>query len=218
MRFSSYLITYRVRDRDLLDYWRELMQLPRLIRPYRKSTPPSELPKGLPIGIIALGVTVLFFGAVPIFRSQQARSWPVAEGRITSSRVHDFVGSRGGRQYSPKIEYLYSPDGLRHYRGTRITFGDYASSTRNDAESILSRYPVGSRVPVFYDPRCPRVSVLEPTFTLFNAFFAFWGTVVTGVGVYILTAAGRARRQKAGQGPPASRAPGVERRRSGPEA
>ena len=83
MRFSSYLVTYRVRDRDLLDCWRELMQLPRLIGPYRKSTPLSEVPKGVPIGVIALGVTVLLFGAVPFFGIQPR--WTMAPSQTMSS-------------------------------------------------------------------------------------------------------------------------------------
>jgi hypothetical protein len=126
---------------------------------------------------IGLGgmIFVLLFGGAGfflIYRSLQSRkqaeasqSWPstpgvVAESRVTSSTSTDSDGDTS-TTYSPHVEYTYQVGG-QEYRGKDITFGfkqGYGNPSK--AEEMVTRYPEGSPVTVFYDPAKPQRSVLE---------------------------------------------------------
>jgi len=88
-----------------------------------------------------------------------ARRWPVVTGTVQSSRIEK-VRSRFGSIYKLHIEYTYPVAGITYSSDQRrFDDDDYAYKS---ATSRLARYPVGAQVPVFYDPRDPSSSVLEP--------------------------------------------------------
>lgn len=80
-----------------------------------------------------------------------------------------------GYQYVPIVEYEYSYRG-KAYSSSKRRAGNYASGASEEAEAILSRYPVGGRVTVFVDPEDPDNSVLE-----FGATPLSWICIILGV-------------------------------------
>ena len=84
--------------------------------------------------------------------------------------------------YYPQLEYEYSIGG-RNYTGTRIAMilprSDFRFKKR-----IYEQYPVGTLVSVFYDPRDPENSVLEPGVQ--ERVITFWDFVKISVGLLFL--------------------------------
>ncbi len=118
---------------------------------------------GTPFAVVGI---VLVAIAMHIFSSDSAtRSWPTADGVITSSKLDTntvqakdragYLRYRGS--YVPKVSYNYTVDG-RQLEGSRITREPRAD---DHGDVVVAQYPVGKTVKVYYDPKDPASSVLE---------------------------------------------------------
>ena len=115
-----------------------------------------------PFLLVLIGVIAVIYGGVNLRKAMRSKGWPGAKGRILSSEVRAVQWSRG-IEYRPQIHYVYFVDN-DSYTSSRISFSDfdYANNTRQDvAQKVVSRYPVGAAVDVYYDPGDPGNSVLE---------------------------------------------------------
>lgn len=131
---------------------------------------------GQVLALSAFGAVVALIVA-GIGRSvNQAKSWPVAPGRIEKSQVEEFEGWIGsGRKgsdrrpqtlYRTDIVYSYKV-GERTYRGT--SFGSQATITANyrrGVEKAVARFKVGDAVKVHYNPKNPSESLVGPRMPL----------------------------------------------------
>jgi hypothetical protein len=82
------------------------------------------------------------------------------EGRLVSSSTYT-------SKWKKKIYYHYSIEyeftvGGKNYRSDEITFNNNYSLDQEFAQTYISKYPVGKKVTVYYDPHDPSFSVLEP--------------------------------------------------------
>ena len=144
----------------------------------------------LAVGVVLTGGGLwLAYGVgKPILDNAQASSqWPGVVGTIQSSRVAESRSSKGRRNYSADVRYLYAV-GDRSYTGNTVWFGDnYKSSNASQAHATVERFRPGAKVPVFYDPARPDVAVLDPGVSHSSyAVFAI-GWVVAGIGCVICT-------------------------------
>lgn len=100
------------------------------------------------------------------------RRWPVAMGRVLSSKVEEYktdagAGNFGGPRgrltlYRPVVVYEYDVQGQR-FRGHRIAQSPGMDRGAPDvAQTIVARYHSGRRVDVRYNPVRPSECVLEP--------------------------------------------------------
>ena len=91
------------------------------------------------------------------------RHWPVVEGEVVASEVSLAATHRSAddTDAKPDIRYRYEVLGTS-YEGHRIRFGSPSHVTRLQAEELTGKYPKGAKVRVFYDPKRPSQSVLEP--------------------------------------------------------
>jgi hypothetical protein len=110
---------------------------------------------GLPFGLLPLG-----FGTWQIWREFSPRKWPTVSGAILSSRINATPTGYGGKEFTPVVEYEYRFNG-QSFKSSRRRLRHYASGQSADAEAIHFRYPAGSSVTVFVNPRKPEKSVLE---------------------------------------------------------
>ncbi len=147
------------------------------------SSEPSTLPTGLvPALLIALPIPALILGLLVrnLLQVRRAQAWSQTQGEIVVSRVaaehKRLPNSTTQVRNRPVVEYTYRV-GEQDYRGARIGIGE-----PTDLEPTLARYPVGARVPVFYDPAQPSQAVLERTLPV------SLGCLVTGVVVLLLGA------------------------------
>lgn len=124
------------------------------------------------IGGIAFAV-----GWHQVGQSNAAASWPSTDATIITSRVVSRQ-VRDRRDYSwhtvtqPEIVFRYEVDG-RAYDGTKLDPTGFMSSGGAD---VVARYPLGTHVRAYYDPRNPADAALT------NA--------ATGVGRYVFLAIG----------------------------
>jgi hypothetical protein len=87
-------------------------------------------------------------------------SFSSAEGKIVSSSTYTTRWKRK-TYYHYSIEYAYIVNGKNH-RSDEITFNHNYSLDQEFAQTYISKYPVGKKVTVHYDPHDPSFSVLEP--------------------------------------------------------
>jgi Protein of unknown function (DUF3592) len=140
---------------------------------------------------IAKGVTVsglaLCLGGYQLLRAwrnhvlaRQSRTRASVSGQIAGSYLYgDFR-----RGYLPQVSYWYRVDGFR-YSGSRITFGDDWQPTAS-FEALRYRYPFGATVTVYYDPKNPHYSALEPREVNFG-WACFMGSVWLLSGIFLVS-------------------------------
>ena len=87
-------------------------------------------------------------------------SFSSADGKIVSSSTYTSTWKRKTYYYY-SIEYEYIVNG-KNYRSDEITFNHNYSIDQEFAQTYISKYPVGKKVTVHYDPHDPSFSVLEP--------------------------------------------------------
>jgi hypothetical protein len=144
----------------------------------------KEMGKGCLSSIFSMGLFLLiglglsFWGWTILQNARASASWPIAEGRVTNSEVNHTTDAEGGDSYSPEITYTYAVNDTNLNNST-IKFGENSYSSRKKAEEILSNYPVGKNVTVYYDPEKPDRSVLEPGVSA-GSF------IVLGIGVFFI--------------------------------
>lgn len=112
------------------------------------------------LGLVALGI--LF----RMIRTWQAagtsKSWSSTTGRVLSATVAARRNpGRNGVSYYPVVVYEYNIDG-QHYTGNRLGFGSPVGvGIQAVVAQGLGKYPVGSNLPVYYNPNNPADAVLE---------------------------------------------------------
>ncbi|RLB87914.1 MAG: hypothetical protein DRH26_14630 [Deltaproteobacteria bacterium] len=125
-------------------------------------------------GIGCLGIIVLFFAFIFIMMAvdgwsrykngKASMKWPFTQGVILSSQVKTDLGKDkdADPKHTAAIVYQYTVEGYEYSR-ERISFaGGRTFFKKSKAESLVRRYGKGLRVKVYYDPKTPTVSVLEP--------------------------------------------------------
>ncbi len=148
------------------------------------------------IGLI-FGITFAICGLVAIMvgrRMSEAdraiASWPRAPGTITASSIEDVLTY--DRDYrdrmvkftrpTPVIKFSYTADG-RELQGDQVSkYG--AGLTKNP----VSRYPLGTAVSVYYDPKNPATAYLEAPLSPAAKIFGIlgWTFVVFGIAGTLL--------------------------------
>ncbi len=121
----------------------------------------------MPGTLVLIGALALYIGISNVLNARASRSWPSVKGKISKSDVRIQTGSSGDQavsssaSYHADIEYDYLVD-RKKFKGSRITFGDFGTADRSDAETIRSKYPEGISVTVYYKSNDYQVSLLEP--------------------------------------------------------
>jgi hypothetical protein len=120
-----------------------------------------------------------------------SKRWPAVDGMVGKSYIekHDPAGGGRHQQSIYHINYEYTVSG-KIYSGKRRMFSEnYFSQiySRAYAESLVEKYPPGSRVSVRYDPRRPGQSVLEPGVNLLKQYWVIvLGMITLSGGIYLL--------------------------------
>ena len=119
------------------------------------------------IGLVG-GAAMLIGGIVTVFRASRSQRWPMTTGRVVSSKILQESSTSTGNTMVTRSQYLYKPEvafeytvqGIK-YLSNMVTFADFATNSSVRADRIVSKYPEGKQVQVFYDPDDPQMAVLE---------------------------------------------------------
>ena len=122
-------------------------------------TPKSKL-------IFQMGILASLVMIVGIMSNKESLRWlfinPSAydktEGTILSSNIGG-GGVWGAWRFDVTYKYMI---GGQKFISNRVHFGYQAMSDRSYAQAYVDKYFVGKKVRVYYDPRDPSQSVLEP--------------------------------------------------------
>jgi len=98
-----------------------------------------------------------------IYKQIESTHYPSVTGGITHSELTSHRTSKGGISYNAVIAYTYVV-GDQKYSGDRVRFGIKISSYATASQQV-NAYPLGSAVPVFYNPANPTESLLSPGVT-----------------------------------------------------
>jgi Protein of unknown function (DUF3592) len=98
--------------------------------------------------------------------ARHAASWPSVMGTVTQSRTARRWGLGNGiwiagLWYVPDIAYRYEIAG-KSFTGRKITLADTGYPKLRAAREVIDRYPIGTRVCIYYDPTKPKRAFLEP--------------------------------------------------------
>lgn len=128
--------------------------------------------------IIFTGIFALSISGKAFKLSIASKTWPSTQGIITSTEVvrEDFgSGTKRRTSYHPVVRYSYAVD-MKSFNSDVISFANSGTRFRNDANTIIAKYPVNSNVEVYYDSSLPEIAVLEPGLT----FTIIFKTLVAG--------------------------------------
>jgi hypothetical protein len=104
-----------------------------------------------------LAFPYLFFYRRALARTKAAESWPTTRGKVGNS----FMEQTASAWPAPIVIYNYEVDGRTHH-SSRVRFGGTSLMNPVAAEELLARYPSGAEIDVYYDPKRPGQSVLDP--------------------------------------------------------
>ena len=116
----------------------------------------------LTIGIIVFVLfilNVIFLAIIFFIRRRMAvvSQWPSTMGTVMMSRVEQRSTSDGYTDY-PVVQYSYQVAG-QPYQGMKLAPGPEVGGT--GVNKVVTRYPTGAQVMVFYNPQNPSDAVLE---------------------------------------------------------
>jgi hypothetical protein len=147
---------------------------------------------------LAAGIALFALCLPRSFREMGSASWPATTGTIIKTNlVHTVARHNDG--YVPGLQYRYEVDG-RVYVGTRIDFHTQDSvHAKESAESWLYKYSRGSTVRVYYDPKNPNITILEPGIKPEQRWLFYLGLAyIIGMSVAFVAVARDLRRKGVG--------------------
>jgi|GEM_PF-2142576 len=107
--------------------------------------------------------------------------WPTVEGTVTKSRVVESTRDSGAAVWQPEVQFQYEVAG-KSYFGKTFSYKLNRGTTAGDSARIVSDYPEGRTVTVFYNPASLRRAVLENGAGR-NNWIVFFITTFFAVGV-----------------------------------
>jgi hypothetical protein len=140
---------------------------------------------GWALVFFASGAALLFYGLRLVRDARSCARWPRAEGRILTSAVSVVSRQKDKRWYAPSVSYFYTVAGQRH-QGARLTLVPRNYTLQSQANAAISRYPAGSPVHVFHDPRDPTSCVLEARTTGTEWAYPLGGLLLMAAGLLFL--------------------------------
>jgi len=112
--------------------------------------------------LIIVGITIVIFQLRLFYKGLQSKDWHTTQGEIISSEVETFrFDDESNKTYRAGISFKYMISG-KEYISSRVFFGDKLQlNLKGKALKLVYKYPVRSRVEVFYNPDNVEESVLE---------------------------------------------------------
>jgi len=141
-----------------------------------------------PLIFVLAGAIIAFFGIRGLLLSKASVEWPTAQGIVLESSVERQFSRdnsrRGESTYYARLFYEFSVDGTT-FTGDRAAYGDRGSRDPSHARGVVSRYPQGKTVTVYYMPGNPEECLLEPGLQGQAWFLPGLGLVFFVVGIWL---------------------------------
>ena len=109
---------------------------------------------------VGLGVVLLYRGNQDLTLVQKTAGWAKTGGTVRASSVESFPQATDGTTYRALVIYEYQV-GTAILHGSRRSLADQQCRSEADAHAVVTRYPVGQDVTIFYNPFVPTEAALE---------------------------------------------------------
>lgn len=138
---------------------------------------------------IAVGTFAFIYGLYCLFRMFAFKKWESTEGHILASykstRRENFQTFEDA-----EVTYEYEVNGKKYRSSTIQASGDMSGSPSkkqpSEIDKLLSKYPAGSNVTVYYNPSMPRMACLEQGGGEAMFICLFFGPIAVAVGYFFL--------------------------------
>lgn len=118
------------------------------------------------------GLALTYFATNNAIDAHSTKSWPTTEGTIITSEV-----TRSSR-YVPHIVYAYTLDTVE-YISDKVGLTNYAQyKIESDAKVEADKYPVNTKVTVYYNPNKVDEAILKPGIRGEHIFMFLLGLVI----------------------------------------
>jgi len=127
-----------------------------------------------------IGLVLVVWSWRKMKKAQTINDWPIAEGVIEIS-----TPASDENNFTPYVEYKYKVDNNDHTGSLKIESD--GTSMPSESHNITNKYPLNSKVNVYYDPSNPQTSTLEPNAGK-DVQLIFWlsaGSLVLGL-IFVL--------------------------------
>lgn len=128
----------------------------------------------IPLAALAIGFVCELYGKRDLSYAIESINWPGTQGVIIESRVWEHSDEDFSPEYDPEIKYSYKVNG-RVYINDAVNY-DRVNRGEEWAKNVISDYPQGHIVTVYYKPDNPEFSVLErgvSASTIFPVYFGY---------------------------------------------
>ena len=139
-------------------------------------------PRLFVIVFIMLGLFCLAFGTSLAIQGIRASSWPMAKGIVIKSEVKALKTQEKIRiaRLCFYIDYIYQVRD-KVYEGHKISVGWQCFGSEDKIKRLLMLYPSGKKIQVYYNPKNPSQSLLQPGLD-WTVFF-LWGIGIVTLSV-----------------------------------
>lgn len=139
--------------------------------------------------LVLFGAVFIIIGGRDIKHSHECLTWPETDGVIIESGVYERKDDDNSKMYySPMIKYSFIVNGKK-YTGDRKSYRSVEHTDRKIAEDLLTDYPKGASIRIFYKPEKPEFSVLERGEPLGNfVFYLGWFLVFLAIAIGLFAA------------------------------
>ncbi len=118
------------------------------------------------------GLSLAILAANNALNAYKTKHWPTATGTIVISEV--VKSSR----YVPRIVFSYAIDSVE-YSSEKVGLTNYAQyKKKEDAQKEAGRYPVNTKVKVYYNPDNAEEAILKPGIKGEHLFMFFLGLII----------------------------------------
>lgn len=118
------------------------------------------------------GLFLSIYATNSAVNAYKSKSWPTAEGTIITSEVVRHS------KYEPRVIYTYSVDTL-DFSSEKISLTPTAQYKYKDgAAKVTNKYPVNTKVKVYYDPNRFDFALLEPGIKGVHFFMFLLGVII----------------------------------------
>ena len=147
------------------------------------------------------GISMIFWGWTNYKNARASEIWPSTPGVIITSRMEIDYGKSDDAEpkYIAVISYNYKVDTM-DYTADRVFFDSHSYLKKIQAEKVISRYPVGKKVRVYYDPSKPYRAVLEPGSASGAGYALIFGIVMLFMSsIFLFMAFGKKKKAADGE-------------------
>ena len=138
---------------------------------------------------IIVGTFAFIYGLYCLFRVFAFNKWKSTKGQILTSykstRQENFQTFEDA-----EITYEYEVDGKKYRSSTIQASGELSGSPSkkeaSEIDKLLSKYPAGGEVTVYYNPSMPRMSCLEQSGGEAMFICLIFGPIAVAVGYFFL--------------------------------